>query len=190
MKTEQTIKRLIHCYCWWWWNTLIRLWRDRHVDPKPEWENKKHKPRIKHSLRRHLVNEGGDDGKIWRSTLKSSAKLTWAVPGTEANNEIRVTGDDFFNMTRLLRLVRFVISYVLPKMWIIYKNTSRANKDAHSFILVTAMTQGPPDFKTGSICSNTKRSAANCSYQQGHFLTEPHIRKPMAWLFDNAYLSR
>jgi len=69
-----------------------------------------------------------------------------------------VTGDVFFTITRLLRLVTFVMHYVLPKMWIIYKNISRANTDAHSFILLTAMTQDPPDFKTGFICSNTKRS--------------------------------
>jgi len=37
-------------------------------------------------------------------------------PVPEANNEIRVTSDVFFTINRLLRLVTFVIRYVMPTM--------------------------------------------------------------------------
>jgi hypothetical protein len=125
--------------------------------------------------------------KIWQSTLKSSARFIpinmSCVPGRETNSEIRVTGEVFSTINRLLRLVEFVIHYLLQKMWIIYKNISRTNKVAHSFVPLTAMTQESLDFKTGFICSNTKGSETNWSYQHGHFFTEPQMRKLMAWTF-------
>jgi hypothetical protein len=75
-------------------------------------------------------------------------------------------------------------------MWIIYKNTSQANRDVHCFIPFIAMKQEALHFTTGFIWSNITRSVTNCSYQQGHFFTDTQIITFMAqpfWLCVNCH---
>ena len=121
----------------------------------------------------HMNIDIKEFGEIYTNKHELRTVQRWSVLPMMSFSPLQV--DLFSHVRYTLRIA---------EEWIIYKNISRANKVAHSFVLLTAMTQDSSDIKTGFICSNATRSVRNWSHQQGH--SELHIKSWWHGLSDYA----